>query len=126
MATRVPQPRTPGPQTRALSRHSRLRTKIEGSTEKPRPAFSQGHSSRRGNKENRTTSCRAYRPKTLENLAHLPDKRPGHDACLGEMGSGRTLNSCSPLSKVQGRHGSGSRALELSRDKERQAPTSIR
>src|SRR5438309_2735500 len=126
MATRVPQPRTTRTQARVLSRRSRLRSKIEGSTEKPRPTIPQSHPSRRGNKENRTTSCRAYRPKTLENLAQVPDKRPGHDTRLGEMGSRRTLYSCSPLSKVQGRHGSGNRALKLSREKERQTPTSIR
>src|SRR2546421_670718 len=38
------------------------------------------------------------------------------------MGTGRTLYSCSPLSKVQGRHGTGNRALELSRDKNTYCP----
>ena len=126
MATRVPRPGTPGAQARVLSRRSRVRPKIEGNPEKSRPTIPQSHSSRRGNKENRTTSCRACRPKTLENLANLPDKRPGHPAYFGEMGSGRTLHSCSPLQKVQGRHDSGNRTFKFSREKERQAPPSIR
>src|SRR5439155_22672749 len=93
---------------------------------KPRPTIPQSHPSGRGNKKDRKTSSRTNRPTTLENLANLSDKRPGHGARLGEMGSGRTLHSCTPLYKVQGRHSSGNRALELSREKERQAPTSIR
>src|SRR2546426_11897325 len=97
MATRVPQPGTPGTQTRILTRHSRVRPKTEGNPKKPRPTIPQSHPSRRANKKDRTTRCRAYRSKTLQNLANLPDKRPSHGARLGEMGSGRTLHSCTPL-----------------------------
>src|SRR6266496_4882828 len=111
MATRVPQPRASGAQTRTLSRRGLLRPKIEGNPAKPRPTIPQSDPSRRGNKKDRTTSRRTYRPKTLQNLADVPDKRAGHGALLGEMGSGRTLHSCSPLQKVQGRHDSGNRTF---------------
>src|SRR5437667_3438605 len=97
MAKRVPRPGTPGTQTRILSRRSRVRPKTEGNPKKPRPTIPQSHPSRRRNKKDRTTSCRAYRPKTLQNLANLADKRPDHGAFVGEMGSGRTLHSCTPL-----------------------------
>src|SRR5207249_8520062 len=73
MATRVPQPGTPGTQTRILSRHSRVRPKTEGNPEKPRPTIPQSHPSGRGNKKDRKTSSRTNRPTTLENLANLSD-----------------------------------------------------
>src|SRR2546427_62608 len=97
MATRVPQPRTPGAQTRVLSRCSRVRPKIEGNPEKPRPTIPQSHPSRRGNQENRTTSGRTGRPKPHKNLEHTPDKRPPHSPRLRKRGQERTPHSCPPL-----------------------------
>src|SRR5256885_8150343 len=97
MAKRIPRPRTPGTQTRILSRHSRVRPKTEGNPKKPRPTIPQSHPPGRGNKKDRKTSRRTNRPTTLQNLANLSDKRPSHGARLGEMGSGRTLHSCTPL-----------------------------
>src|SRR5438876_10750180 len=113
MATRVPRPGTPGAQARVLSRRSRVRPKTEGNSKKPRPTIPQSHPPGRGNKQDRTTSCCAHRPTTLQNLANLADKRPDHGEFDGDMGLGRNLHACTPLQKVQGRHSSRNSALKL-------------
>src|SRR5260370_18875007 len=97
MATRVPQPRATRAEARVLSRRSCLHPKIEGSSEKSGPAITQSHPSRRRNKADRTTSGRAHRPESRENLARISDELPSHRALLREVGPGKTLHSCPPL-----------------------------